>query len=587
MAAPDKKIKDYPSPSQEIVMFMMRHRLTITGLLLGLILTTMIAAPGVSAETRKVLVIPFSIHADKDLAFLRKGITAMLSSRLTDVGKVVVMDQTGAADILRDLPTPLSRETAAEAGRKAGADYVAFGSLTVFGDSISTDARLVEADTSTLLVTFNETGQSQGDVIGHINTFAGEINTRVFGRVNGGSVSAAPAPAEAPAPPPDPDQANPAKKIWSGDGGMRIQAANPDTDEADAKLWRSRRFPMNIEGLALGDVDGDGDTEVVFVSENQMAVYRYKDQAFLKVAEIELAPRLVTLGVDVADLNGNDRAEIFIISRSENYFPRSYVMEWDGAAFQTIYEAPNWYYRIGMNPQTKKCTLYGQKGGAREVVSGPVYALAWINGSYEPQEKILLPAGASVFGFAQGDLTGDGVSNTMAFIKGDQLQLSSMGRQEEWTSVDPYGGKYAWLITAEEYKESQKLSRTRIDPLPDTLFFVPQRVLLTDFDRDGRNEVLVVKNEDVTGGIMSRMRSYREGRFENLAWDNVGMRAVWRTRKFSGYISDYNIGDFDNDGHEEVVFAVVKKMGDPVTGESKSYLVSWDPYQQKDEGSNQ
>jgi TolB-like protein len=558
-------------------------RLARVALMLTLTLLALGSARQAAAETRKVLVVPFSIHADKDLAFLQKGITAMLSSRLTDVGKVVVMDQTAAADLVRDLPSPLTRETAAAAGRKAGADYVAFGSLTVFGDSISTDARFVEAAASTLLVTFNETGQSQGDVIGHINAFAGEVNTRVFGRPAGGSVSAAPPPAAAPDTPPDPDQANPAKKIWSGDGGMRIQAANPDTDEADAKLWRSRRFSMNVEGLGLGDVDGDGDTEVVFVSENQMAVYRYKDQAFLKVAEVELAPRLASIGLDVADINGNGRAEIFITARSENYFPSSYVLEWDGTAFQTIYEAPNWYFRVGWNPQTKKRTLYGQKGSARNVVAGPVYTMAWINGAYEPQDKILLPEGASVLGFAQGDLTGDGFADTMAFITGDQLQLSSIGRQEEWTSVDPYGGKYTWLITPEEYKEGQSISATRMDPLPMELFFVPQRVLLTDFDRDGRNEVLVVKNEDSTRGLMARVRSYREGRFENLAWDNVGMRAAWRTRKFSGYISDYNLGDFDNDGQDELVFVVVKKIGDPMTGDAKSYLVSWDPYQQKDE----
>jgi len=556
----------------------MNKRLCKRVALVALMFTVTLLALGFAgparAETRKVLVVPFSIHADKDLTFLRKGIIAMLSSRLTDVGKVVVMDQTAASDIVRDLPSPLTRETAAEAGRKAGADYVAFGSLTVFGDSISTDARFVEAATSTLLVTFNQTGQSQGDVIAHINAFAGAVNTRVFGRTADGSVSAAPDTL------PDPDQANPAKKIWSGDGGMRIQAANPDTDEADAKLWRSRRFPMNVEGLGLGDVDGDGDTEVVFVSENQMAVYRYKDQAFLKVAETDLAPRLVAIGLDVADINGNGRAEIFISSRSENYYPHSYVLEWDGTAFQTVYDAPNWYFRVGWNPQNKKRTLYGQKGSARSVIAGPVYTLAWINGAYEPQDKLLLPDGASVFGFAQGDLTGDGTADTMAFIKSDQLQLASIGRQEEWTSVDPYGGKYTWLITAEEFKRGQQLNRVYVDPLPDTLFFIPQRVLLTDFDRDGRNEVLVVKNEDTTRGIMSRVRSYREGRFENLAWDNVGMRAVWRTRKFSGYISDYNLGDFDNDGQDEMVFAVVKKIGDPMTGDAKSYLVSWDPYQQ-------
>jgi TolB-like protein len=530
------------------------------------------------AEVRQVLIIPFQMHSENDLSFLRKGITAMLSSRLTDMGKVVVIDQTAAADIFRDLPSPLTREAAAEAGRKAGADYVAFGSLTVFGSSISTDARFVEVETSTGLVTFNETGQSQGDVIGHINRFAAEVNTRVFGRTAGGSVSASPAAAAGPDAT-DPDQANPEKKIWAGDGGMQIRAANPDTDEADAKLWRSRRFAMNIEGLAIGDVDGDGSNEVVFASESQAAVYRFKDESFRKVADIELVPRLVCVGLDVADINGNGRAEIFILSRSENYHPQTYVLEWDGAAFQTVYEAPNWYYRVGWNPQTKKRSLYGQKGSARAVIAGPVYTLAWINGAYEPQDKILLPDGASVFGFAYGDITRDGVADTMAFIKDDRLQLSLIGGREEWSSVEPYGGKYTWLITAEEYKEGQRQNRTGVDPLPDTLFFVPQRILLTDFDRDGKNEILVVKNEDITGGILARVRSYREGRFENLAWDNVGMRAVWRTRKFSGYISDYNIGDFNNDGLDEVVFAVVKKIGDPMTGESKSYLVSWNPFQ--------
>jgi hypothetical protein len=286
--------------------------------------------------------------------------------------------------------------------------------------------------------------------------------------------------------------------------------------------------------------------------------------------------------VDVADINGNGRAEIFITARSENYFPSSYVLEWDGTRFQTIADDLNWYYRVLWNPQSKRRTLYGQKGGSRNIMAGPVWSMAWVNGAYTPQEKIILPDQACVFGFTSGDLTGDGVADTMSFVKGDRLQLSLVGGREEWSSTDAYGGKYTWLISNQEYREGQRMSSTRVDPLPENLFFVPQRILLTDFDRDGRNEVLVVKNEDSTAGLMARVRTYQEGRFENLAWDNVGMRTVWRTRKFSGYISDYNIGDFNNDGTEEVVFAVVKKFGDPMTGESKSYLVSWNPYLQND-----
>jgi TolB-like protein len=554
-------------------------RFLMGGLLLALPLLMLLPAPS-RAEVRQVLIIPFSIHADKDLSFLRKGITAMLSSRLTDMGKVVVINQAASADIVRDLPTPLTREAVAEAGRKAGADFVAFGSLTVFGGSISTDARFVEAETNTVLVTFNDTGQGQGDVIGHINRFAGEVNTRVFGRQPEAVVAREPAAAPAPAAPVDSDQANPEKKIWAGDGGMRIQATSPDMDYSDAKLWRSRRFKFEVTGLSLGDVDEDGDTEVVFASDKLATVYRFKDQHFLKVGDIALPPRKIGLTVDAADINGNGKAEIFLGMRNERYFPQTYVFEWDGVTFQQIAEIPYWYFRVNRDPRTGRAVLYGQRGASNAVFTGPVYTMAWRNGTYEPQDTITLPREASVFGFAYGDVTHDGVDDMVSFTKDDLLRLSTAGGREEWTSSEAYGGNNNFLITPDEYKDGQKLKRYESDPLPLEVHFLQQRILLTDFNRDGRHEVLVVQNQDMTMGVMSRLRAFRDGRFECLDWDNVGLRALWRTRNFSGYISDYNIGDFDNDGQDELIFAVVKKTGDPVTGEPKSYLVSWDPYQQ-------
>ena len=98
-------------------MIEMVNRFFKKGLFMALGLLMLLPAPG-RAEVRQVLVIPFQMHSETDLSFLRKGITAMLSSRLTDMGKVVVIDQTAAAEILRGLPSPLTREAAAEAGRK-------------------------------------------------------------------------------------------------------------------------------------------------------------------------------------------------------------------------------------------------------------------------------------------------------------------------------------------------------------------------------------------------------------------------------------------------------------------------------------
>ncbi|MGD9228974.1 MAG: hypothetical protein PVF26_20895, partial [Desulfobacterales bacterium] len=99
-------------------------------------------------------------------------------------------------------------------------------------------------------------------------------------------------------------------------------------------------------------------------------------------------------------------------------------------------------------------------------------------------------------------------------------------------------------------------------------------IFVTDLDQDKKNEVIVVKNQDVSRGLFHRYRKYVGGHFEALVWDNVGLRRQWQTRQFSGYISDYDIGDLYNDGTDELVFAVLAKSAGPIA-DPKSYLVSW------------
>jgi len=40
-------------------------------------------------------------------------------------------------------------------------------------------------------------------------------------------------------------------------------------------------------------------------------------------------------------------------------------------------------------------------------------------------------------------------------------------------------------------------------------------------------------------------------------WDGVGLAQDWRTRKLTGAIRDFAVGDFNNDGVTELVAAVV------------------------------
>ncbi|MDJ0856751.1 MAG: FG-GAP-like repeat-containing protein [Desulfobacterales bacterium] len=551
-------------------------RLSMRAVVGACLLIAVMAAPCAGAETARVLVVPFDIHADRDLTFLQKGITAMLSTRLAYPGRVSVVSQSAATEIRAKNPQPLDRETAAAAGRELGARYVAYGSLTVFGGSISTDARFVDVATNTILVSFDETGKDQGDVIGHISTFAEMVNTRVFGREPGPGATAAPAPAPA-----DKSQMNPEKNMWQSSGGMRITDTPTDAETSEEAIWRSRHFKFAVAGIGLGDVDADGQIETVFAGERQVMVFRSRNRKFNRVADFQLDTAYTILGLDVADINGNGRAEIFINCRTKQFAPRVFVMEWNGQAFESIYEESFWFYRVSRDGKTGKTTLFGQRGRTDTVLTGPVHHLAWAENRYQSHATLKLPGGANVFGVAYGDVTRDGVENVVAFDKKDHIRVLGPGGNEEWRSYDPYGGSNTWLMTVEQYRDSQKEGYIYSDPMPTDLFWLSQRILLVDINGNGHNAVIVVQNADVTGGLMQRSRVYRQGRFECLVWDNAGLAAIWRTRKFSGIISDYNLGDFDNDGRNELVFAVVKRLGDPVTGDRKTYIVSWDPYRKE------
>jgi hypothetical protein len=62
-----------------------------------------------------------------------------------------------------------------------------------------------------------------------------------------------------------------------------------------------------------------------------------------------------------------------------------------------------------------------------------------------------------------------------------------------------------------------------------------------------------------------------------LSWDGVGLGPNWKTRSITGYIQDITIGDFDNDGQDELVAALVMKEGKVILlGEPKSTIIAYE-----------
>ena len=522
----------------------------------------------------KVLILPFNIHSEKDLSFLQKGIGEMLSTRLAFENKVMIIgkEEAGIAAGKTD------EKTALAAGEKAGADYVLFGSMTVFGESISTDAKFYDVQKKSPLVVINEFGSSQGGVIYHINVFAAKINETVFGRKT--VSSQAPAKQIAAQQPSGGEQGIDSRKnpeeMWSKQSGIKMASdeAFSGSGEPAAVLWKSKKFETKLKGIAVGDTDGDGKIETVFADDHNIFIYRQTAGKFEKIKEIAGKTYEFYKGIDVADINGNKKAEIFVTAISDSGRVISFVLEWDGKDFRKIADKTDWHYRVLDIPARGGKVLFGQKGGNATIFSGNVYELKWVSGDYISTNKEILPKGVNVYGFNYGDILNSGQEMILGFNDSEYLRLFNANGSEEWSSSDPYGGSSAYLEAPAEI-EAAKKTRTDPDPRPQNRLYLPQRMLVTDLDNDKKKEVLMVKNIDTSEGVFSRVRIFKSGYFECLSWDNVGLSPKWKTRKFSGYISDYTLGDIDNDGKDELVFLLVTQTGGSTLGDDKSFVVSW------------
>lgn len=63
---------------------------------------------------------------------------------------------------------------------------------------------------------------------------------------------------------------------------------------------------------------------------------------------------------------------------------------------------------------------------------------------------------------------------------------------------------------------------------------------------------------------------------ESHIWNGLGLVPLWKTRKISGRIQDFAIGDFDGDGRTELVVAVIMKEGRIVTQKPTSSIIAYE-----------
>jgi len=529
------------------------------------------------SEVKRVALLPFKINSEKDLSFLRDGIFDMLSTRLAQEGRVEVISREQAAAAVQSTAGSgtINEASARTIGASLKADFVLFGSLTVLGDNVSIDAKMVDITGAKPTMAFYDQSPDLGAVITKINSIAADINAKIFGQT---PVAAANAPAPAakpPTPPKDSIHAHP-EKVLQDDGFIAagresdsedIKILGGEARETQASFWKSASFNHLINGVAVGDVDGDGKNETVIAAPHTVMIFGSDGGPFRKLAEVEESTNKNIYGLDTADINGNGYAEIFVTSfNAEKTVVNSFILEYDGQNYVKILDNSRLIYRIAGTPNRGRILL-GQRPKKGSSDSGPIFEMIWQGGEYVFTDEIKTPryTHTSLLGLTIADVLNNGQESAIGYKGNDHIQIIDSAGKEVWESPDSYGG--SMLFWDAPWDDRGQVANKK---------YFPMRLVVWQNRAAKENQVIAVKNYDVTDRKLE-YRMFTKTQIEAFTWDGLGLRPIWKTRIIKGYIQDYTVGDFDNDGQDELVAALVIKEGRGIVlTETKSTVIAYD-----------
>lgn len=352
------------------------------------------------------------------------------------------------------------------------------------------------------------------------------------------------------------------------------QTGSRETARIDLAATRRQELPFKGQALAAGELTGDGTIKLVMSDGQNLYLYDLQKNGINPLVTLPGRTSDNVIWLDVADINGNGVAEIFVTNYTLDGQLRSYVVEYQGGKFVRISDDVPLHFRVLQGPDGKP-ELYAQSAGNRQPYDGPVRRYISQGNRYLPAAAAALglpKAFPNIHGFAVGDLEGDGVPKTLVLDHQDYLRIYDRGGGEIYRSSDRFGGSE--LVLEYDPTKSSSASHSGATGIQALQAMIQGRMLFYAAPGTGKKQLVVPRNTPSTGYLF-KTRLYDKGKIYGLAWDGVGLQEVWQTRELPGYVADYALVDPDGSGNLKLVALVVQTnlLG---MGKSRSILVVLD-----------
>ena len=290
---------------------------------------------------------------------------------------------------------------------------------------------------------------------------------------------------------------------------------------------------FNSKFVTTGDVNGDGDYEIILSTDNKVKIYSigadlHPTQGGLHIGG---AANDNYLWIDSIDYNGNGIDEI-IITSMRNKRIKSFIYELSGTEFILLYEDDVFMRKIGNK-------LIAQDYSPRLGFYGPVFHIVW-EGEYKHGNKLDLPKDVNIYDFVY---IHDPQAGTLvlSYDESGFLNLYDSKGLKIWRSETNTGG---FLSTFKKSFSSVKIDRVETHMEAFTESQSSEMIEYGEWSMKDRlfirdNEVLFIHRTSLLK--MVKAIGYKSSQIKNLWWNGLAMEEGVFIDSISGSILDYNI----------------------------------------------
>ena len=453
-----------------------------------------ISSPASAADySRRIAIAPFAILGPhEEIRQTVDILPRLVSSRL--------MAMTGAEVLL----LPPEDGPPEDAAKRAGLPLLLKGSVAKLGAGYSIDVTVTDLVGGQMAGAFFTTAATEDEIIPRLGDLAADISEKMFGvKV---AVRAYTPPQAVPPPVSPPAIPAPAATVGAP------SAAPPPSEggwipSSMEKVAESGKIVDELHGVVAGDVDREGNGEVIAYGKKGIHMYRVSGSEILPKARITDGIPGQILNVEAVDLDGDGEKEI-VVTGIDGEELRSTVLKKKGETYGKIADRLPYYLVLLPDWQGKE-VLAGQQHGDDFPFHGKLYAMVWDGktlrmGEALPADTLRVPLSSGILGLSSARFGEEW--KWIYTDKKDNLRILSRGGVPEYKTDAPYG----W--SGDSFKGGTYLPRAG-----KTRYYVRKAARVSP-GAGGRPLILVPKAEQES---MDMEFSSKTTRLVLLRWDGA------------------------------------------------------------------